>query len=133
MQSIFPKEIINTTVEVHTFKHTNKSKIIYSLILLLLIISIVSLPFIKVTIYNTSQGVIRPDKERITIQTINGGKVVSHDLKNNHKVKKGDTLLSLNNMALTQKFENADKQLKETYAFLNDLGFLSKQKNLLIN
>lgn len=128
MKQIFPKEISENSIEVHQFKHSNKSKIIYSLILLLLIASLISLPFIKVTIYNTSQGIIRSDKERITIQTINGGKVISHSLKNNLQVKKGDTLLALNNIALTQKFENADKQIKEVNAFLNDLDLLSNQK-----
>lgn len=32
-KQIFPKEIIENTLEVHQFKHTNKSKIIYSIIL----------------------------------------------------------------------------------------------------
>jgi hypothetical protein len=32
-KQIFPKEIIENTLEVHHFKHTNKSKIIYSIIL----------------------------------------------------------------------------------------------------
>ena len=54
-KQIFPKEIIENTLEVHQFKHTNKSKIIYGIILLALISALISLPFIKVTIYNTSQ------------------------------------------------------------------------------
>ncbi|QTD38433.1 hypothetical protein JL193_03810 [Polaribacter batillariae] len=44
-QQIFPKEIIESTVEVHQFKHSNKSKIIYSIILLTLISALISLPF----------------------------------------------------------------------------------------
>ena len=59
-KQIFPKEIIENTVDVHQFKHTNKSKIIYGFILFALIVALISLPFISVTIYNTSQGLIRP-------------------------------------------------------------------------
>ncbi|MFL0063123.1 hypothetical protein [Tenacibaculum maritimum] len=82
-KQIFPKEIIENTLEVHQFKHTNKSKIIYSIILVTLITVLISLPFIHVSIYNTSQGLIRPDKERILLESSNRGKVVFHQLKNN--------------------------------------------------
>ncbi|QDO93460.1 hypothetical protein FNB79_05535 [Formosa sediminum] len=91
-KQIFPKEIIENIVEVHQFKHTNKSKIIYSFILLALIVALISLPFINVTIYNTSEGLIRPDKERILLESSNSGKVIFHKLKNNLQVNKGDTL-----------------------------------------
>ena len=81
--------------EVHQFKHSNKSKIIYGILLISLIAALVSLPFIKITIYNTSQGLIRPDKERILLQSSHSGKVIFHQLKNNLQVKKGDTLYSI--------------------------------------
>lgn len=89
MKQIFPKEIIENTVEVHQFKHTNKSKIIYGTILISLIAALVSLPFIQVTIYNTSQGLIRPDKERIFLQSSTSGKIVFHQLIHNLQVQKG--------------------------------------------
>ena len=79
----------------HQFKHSNKSKIIYGILLISLIAALVSLPFIKITIYNTSQGLIRPDKERILLQSSHSGKVIFHQLKNNLQVKKGDTLYSI--------------------------------------
>ena len=104
-KQIFPKEIIENSTEVHQFKHTNKSKIIYSVFLVALIITIASLPFIKVTIYNTSQGLIRPDKERISLQNSTSGKVIFHQLKNNQEIHEGDTLLLVNNLAITQKIE----------------------------
>ena len=68
-KEIFPKEIIESTIEAHRFKHTNKSKVIYSFILFALIVALVSLPYINITIYNTSQGLIRSDKERIILQS----------------------------------------------------------------
>lgn len=127
---IFPKEIIENTVEVHQFKYTNKSKIIYSFILLALILALVSLPFIKVKIYNTSKGLIRPDKERILLQSSNSGKVILHQLKNNLQVNKGDTLLLLNNLAITQKISTTESLLTETKSFVGDLKLLSSQNRI---
>jgi HlyD family secretion protein len=129
-KQIFPKEIIENTVEVHQFKHTNKSKIIYGIILISLIAALVSLPFIRVTIYNTSQGLIRPDKERILLQSSTSGKVVFHQLKNNFQVKKGDTLVLINNLAITQKINNTASQLDETKTFVDDLNILSSKNSV---
>ncbi len=129
-KQIFPKEIIENTVEVHQFKHTNRSKIIYSVILLGLMAALISLPFIKVTIYNTSQGLIRPDKERILLQSSSSGTVVFHQLINNLQVKKGDTLLLINNLAITQKISNTTSQLNETKIFIEDLNLLSSKKSI---
>lgn len=127
-KQIFPKEIIENTLEVHQFKHTNRSKIIYSVILLTLITALISLPFINVTIYNTSQGLIRPDKERILLESSNSGKVIFHQLKNNLQVNKGDTLLLINNLAITQKINTTESLLTETKSFVEDLKLLSNQK-----
>jgi HlyD family secretion protein len=129
-KQIFPKEIIENTVEVHQFKHAHKSKIIYGILLISLIAAFVSLPFIKITIYNTSQGLIRPDKERILLQSSTAGKVVFHQLRNNFQVKKGDTLLLMNNLAITQKIQNTKSQLNETKIFINDLELLSNLKTI---
>ncbi|MGB5781456.1 MAG: secretion protein HlyD, partial [Eudoraea sp.] len=58
---IFPKEIIENTVQAYVPKNKTKSKVIYGIILLLLCIVFVSLPFIKIKSYTASRGVIRPD------------------------------------------------------------------------
>uniref|UniRef100_UPI003D0D026A HlyD family secretion protein n=1 Tax=Tenacibaculum sp. TaxID=1906242 RepID=UPI003D0D026A len=127
-KQIFPKEIIENSIEAHQFKHSNKSKIIYSIILVTLIIILVSLPFIKITIYNTSQGLIRPDKERVLLQNSTSGKIIFHQLKNNLEIHKGDTLLLVNNLAITQKIKNTISLLNEIKTFIEDLEFLSKNK-----
>ena len=129
-QQIFPKEILESTVEVHQFKHTHKSKIIYAIVLLSVIGALVALPFVKVTIYNTSQGLIRADKERILLQSSTSGAIVFHQLKNNLQVKKGDTLLLINNLAITQKINNITSQLEETNTFVKDLKLLSSKKSI---
>ena len=127
-KEIFPKEIIESTIEAHRFKHTNKSKVIYSFILFALIVALVSLPYINITIYNTSQGFIRSDKERIILQSSHIGKVVFHQLKNNIQINKGDTLLMINNLAIIKKINTTKSLLIETKKFIEDVKLLSIQK-----
>lgn len=129
-KQIFPKEIIENTLEVHQFKHTNKSKIIYSIILFTLISALISLPFINVTIFNTAQGLIRSDKERILLESSNSGKVIFHQLKNNLQIKKGDTLLLINNLAITHQINTTTNLISETKNFVEDLKLLSSQKRI---
>lgn len=129
-KQIFPKEIIENTVDVHQFKHTNKSKFIYGFILFALIVALISLPFISVTIYNTSQGLIRPDKERILLQSSHSGKVIFHQLKNNGQINKGDTLMMINNLAITQKINTTRSLFIETKKFIEDIKLLSNQKRI---
>lgn len=129
-KQIFPKEIIESTFESHQFKHTSKSKIIYSYILLTLISVLIALPFIKVTIYNTSHGIIRPDKERILLESSTSGRVVLHQLKNNLQVNKGDTLLLINNSSISQQITTNTFLLSETEEFIKDLKLLSNAKRI---
>ncbi len=124
MKQIFPKEIVENTVEVHQFKHTNKSKIIYTVITLSVIIALFSLPFVYVTVYNNSQGIVKPDKERIVIQNSMSGKTHYQNLVNNKSVKKGDTLLIINNTFIQQKIQNVHYQIEENESFVKDVATL---------
>ncbi len=83
MKTIFPKEILENTTQLHQFKHSKKSTFIYTTILIAIICAIASLPFIKIDIYATSRGIIKPEKERISVGSIYSGKVVEKSLLNN--------------------------------------------------
>ncbi len=96
MKQVFPKEILENTAEVHRFKHSTKSKVIYLLLLVLLLGSFMTLPFLKVDVVATARGIIKPNKERLNISLITSGQVFFSRLVNNKKVAKGDTLLILN-------------------------------------
>jgi len=128
MKQIFPKEIVESTIEVHQFKHKNKSKIIYGIITISVIVALLSLPFIYITVYNNSQGIVKPDKERVLIQNSMSGKVQYQNLVNNRGVKKGDTLLVIQNSSIQQKIQNVLYQIKETENFVKDLTELLNAK-----
>ncbi len=124
MNHIFPKEIIENTIETHQFKHSKKNMVIYTIILSAIIIIICLLPFIKIDIYTSSRGLIKPDKERLTITSLNSGKIHKTIIKNNVSVKKGDTLLVLDNTIIKEKLNLSKHQTDNMTSFINDLNYL---------
>lgn len=128
MKQIFPKEILETTVEVHQFKHDTKSKVIYNVILTAIIVVLTLLPFIKVDIYTSARGIIKPDKERLSVSSLNSGKIVSINLKNNKQVQKGDTLLVLDNTIINEKLKLTFNQMSDISLFIKDLTYLIENK-----
>jgi len=65
-KQIFPKEILGNTFEVHQFSHSRKSIIIYTVLLLLLLGILISLPLIKTDVYTSARGIIKSEKERVS-------------------------------------------------------------------
>lgn len=67
---------------------------IYIIVLTIVLITIFSLPFVKVPISVSSRGIVRPEQENTKIFSMVGGRVVRSVLaKINQKVEKNDTLL----------------------------------------
>src|SRR5690606_31678886 len=122
MKQIFPKEILETTVEVHQFKHDTKSKVIYNVILTATIVVLTLLPFIKVDIYTSARGIIKPDKERLSVSSLNSGKIRATNIKNNRIVQKGDTLLVLDNAIINEKLKLSCQQITYLNVFIIDLS-----------
>ena len=121
---IFPKEIVENTIQVHEFSHSKKSRIIYLSVLILLMSGLVSLPFVYITIYTSSAGILRSDKERTSLEMLYSGKVKTINLKNNQKVSIGDILLVLESKELKEKDDFIGFQLKNIENQLKDLQFL---------
>ncbi|GGD28406.1 HlyD family secretion protein [Hyunsoonleella pacifica] len=124
MHQIFPKEIINSSIHSHQFKHSKKSKVIYTTILCAIIAVLVALPFVRVDIYSTHRGLIKPDQERLTVTSINSGKAVFVNLKSNQFVNKGDTLISLDNTLINEKLNLLKLQTDNINILIDDLAYL---------
>ena len=121
---IFPKEIIENTAEVFKFKHTTRSKIIYSTLLISVIIAIIALPFIKVDIYTSAAGLVKPNVERVPISLINSGRVKYSIMKDNLEVREGDTILVIENKIIDEQLFFSDKQSEELAQYIQDLSYL---------
>lgn len=130
---IFPKEILDNTTEVFRFKHSAKSKIIYTVLLFSIILIISLLPIIKVDVYTSARGILKPNKNRVPINLINSGQVTLYNIENNKKVYKGDTLLVINDAILDQKLELSKYQLNQLEEFERDLNLLIVKNSLSIS
>ena len=130
MKQIFPKEIIENTVEVHRFKHKVTSKIIYGILLLGILSISVAMPFVFMDIYSSAQGILKAEKERNQISSLYSGKIKAVFIKENQSVKLGDTLLIIDNTVGKEKLNLISSQLDQTNMFVDDLEFLSNTKKL---
>ncbi len=133
MKQIFPKEIIDNTAEINQFKHSTKSGVIYAILLLALIGILGSLPFLKVEVYSSARGIIKPNKDRIDVNVINSGRIIYSIVNNNKKVKKGDTLLVIDNNGIDDRIDLTNYQLDETELFIKDLSVLLEKQSIRIN
>ncbi len=124
MKQVFPKEIIVYTVQHFIPKNSVGSKVIYGLILTLLIGGFVSLPFIKIPIFTAARGLIRPNIERVSITSINQGRVTFSNLRNNTTVSPDDTLLVLETTALDERLQLNTQKIATLEKEVNDLEYL---------
>jgi HlyD family secretion protein len=93
----------------------------------------ISLPIIKVDGYSSARGILRPEKERINLTTINSGKVIKSNLQINKQVQKGDTLLELDDYLVTNKLEFININIFETEQFLHDINYLLQSKQIVLD
>ena len=128
MPQIFPPEIIENTVECFHARISTRSKAIYSLILIMLLLAFVSLPLVQVDISSQSRGVIRSPYENTTIQSALYGEVVSYRMLENKTVQKGDTLIILNSDKLNEQIGLANRKIQENDLFISDIACLLSAK-----
>ena len=127
-KQLFPKEFLAHSVEVHQFKYSQRSRSIYWTFLIFILLVIIALPLVKVNVYTTVRGMIKPEHERLTLRITTAGQVVDSRLFPNENVVKGDTLLQLAAPVLEEKKQLLLTQMRECEAILHDLEQLSKKK-----
>lgn len=123
-KEVFPKEILDQSVEVHQFSHSTKSKIIYSLIISFIIIALAALPFLYVDVYVSARGIIVPEEKRMSLTSMQSGKVKFINMTNNQFVKKGDTLVIIEDPVFDEKWRLLSAQIERTQLFVSDLDIL---------
>lgn len=121
---IFPKEILEHTVLVQQFLLSKKKQTIYGVILSVLFLCFTSLPFIFIDVYASASGIIKPKEERVVLQSVQSGKVIFSKIETHKSVKKGDTLLMLENEQLAEKERFFLQNIKEKEFWISDLEVL---------
>lgn len=124
MPQLFPPEIIENTAECYHAQISNKSKIIYVILLIMLFATVTSLPFIYVDVSSQSRGVIRTPFDNTSIQTALYGEIVKYNLIENKSVEKGDTLIMLNIDKLNEQNKLTTDKITETDLFIADITAL---------
>ena len=121
---ILPSDFMETTHEAYLPKVSAKGQLIYCTLLGLVIVALISLPFIYVDISVRSMGEIRTISEKTDVSSLVGGKIAWIRIKENQKVLKGETLISLETDVLDSKLRLNRLQQSEKKAFIYDLGRL---------
>lgn len=124
MKSIFPKEILDHTLEVHTFTHKVSSKIIYTILLTSVLGVFIAMPFIRLDIYSLSTGILKSEKERNQIVSLNGGLVRDIRIKENELVHESDTLVLIDPTIVVEKKSLILQKIQENQLFIHDLNYL---------
>jgi len=123
----FSSDPINT-LESLTAKNKTKSKNIYFVVVLAVIVFFALLSIIRIDISSQSRGIIKSYKENVPLSTIVSGKIVWLQLKNNQLVTKGDTLLKISTEALQTDKEIQDTLSNATSLLLQDITSVLKGK-----
>ena len=128
-KNIFPAETIEFSTEYHHTQNTVKSQIIYSSVVLSIIAVIISLPFIFIDVTIQADGLIRPVNEKTEIKPMQSGIVENIYFKENQKINKGDTILSIISTEINSKIEFANYQIEQDTNFIFDIKELLKTGN----
>ncbi len=131
MKQIFPKEIIQNTVEVYRFRHKISSKIIYGLLTTCIIIICISLPFVFIDIYSSAQGIIKSKKEKNLLISLHSGRIANIFIQENQTVKKGDTIIIIDNTTIKNKIHLLSDEQQQIKLFIHDLNHLTNNKHIL--
>jgi len=121
----FSSDPINT-LENLIAKNKTKSKNIFFVVILVVLLFLALLPIIKIDISSQSRGIIKSYKENVPLSTIVSGKIIWLQLKNNQTVFKGDTLLKISTQSLETDKEIQDTLSNSTSVLLQDITSVLK-------
>ncbi|GAB6120743.1 HlyD family secretion protein [Dysgonomonas termitidis] len=124
MKQLFPAGIVENTVQTHWTKRHSKSKIIYLIIIIGLITTLVSLPFIYIDVSVQSKGTVRSVNENNSIQSAVYAEVAQIAIYENKRVEQGDTLIWLRTDELDEQINRLIEKQIENGLFIRDIDRL---------
>lgn len=126
MQNVFPKEIINVSVETHFFKFSKNSRLLYIVVLLFFVRAVGSLFLIKIGIWVQSSGIIRSSGESVPVSSPVVAEILKCSISENKRVSKGDTLLLLNCETLDKQISLLKNLVDENQSYIDDISQILK-------
>lgn len=128
MKNIFPKEFITKSIEFHRYQSLRRSRMIYSILLIGLIIAATLLPIIRIDLYTEIPGMIRPEKERNIIKSPINGTIAKVNIRENLEVNQGDTLIILDDKEITLIIQGLESKINALNIEVKDLNYLINSK-----
>lgn len=123
-KQIFPKEIIENSVEKHFADYNPRNRIVYLSVLAIFVLAFLLLFIIRVDVTVRSAGVIRPVQERTDIRTPVNGVVDSVFIAENTHVEAGQTLIKIHSQSVEEKNAAIATQNNELNSEYTDLKTL---------
>lgn len=130
---LFPKEIIENSQQANFAKHSLKSKVIYSTIVVFLIGILFLLPFTDVDVGVRSTGVVRPITELVQIRAPVSGKIQVLNAMDNSTIRRGDIFATIESPELSERLRFNEERQQEISIYLDDLDALQRVDSLTIN
>lgn len=107
-------------------RNKTKSRSLYAVLLIALLVVIVLLPIVKIDISSQSRGIIRSKTDNVPVTTAVSGRVIWLKLLNNGMVTKGDTLLKISKENLTTQKVSQDTLQASVTSLLQDVTNMIK-------
>ena len=119
----YPSEIENT-VSTLRMRYGHQRPYIYLAAVSFVMVIFVSLPIVSVDVSSQSPGIIRAKTDNTDVSPIVSGRVVRTNIINNRAVKRGDTLLVIDNSANTRQVVEQQHILRDIEQRIHDLLLL---------
>lgn len=125
-QQLFPPDVLEKSVEGYLPSISVQSQWIYWIVVIAIVATMSSLPFVYIDVSVPSAGALRTMHEKTELRSLVGGIVSSSLVNENQTVKKNQVLYEIRSEELSASRRlNADQQ-KEKLTFIKDLGKLSR-------
>jgi len=123
---LIPFSISEFSLETYLIKISNRSRIIYWIIIGMILTSIAVLPFIFIDVSVQARGYFQSDIEKQVVFTPFQGKVIYTSIRNGTAVKKGDTLLVIDTETIKAQHASLIQMIGENDSSMKDLEKLTK-------
>lgn len=118
---LFPKEIIENSEQANFVKHSLKSRLIYSSLVLFLIGTLCLLPFTQVDVGVRSQGVVRPVTDLIQLKAPVSGNIQVLHAKENSFINRGEIFAIIETPELSERLRFNENRQQQVISYLEDL------------
>jgi len=122
---LIPFSISEYCLETYLIRITTRSRIIYWIIIVMILVAIAILPFIYVDVSVQARGFFQSDIEKQVVYIPLQGKIIYTSIHNGGSVNKGDTLLIIDTESIMARHASLVQSIAENESSMLDLEKLS--------